>query len=650
MCGIAGIWNFNGATVADETIIRFTDSLRHRGPDGRGIWFNTNRTLAFGHRRLAIIDLSSAGDQPMHYSDNRYHIVFNGEVFNFIEIRDELKGKGYLFKTDSDTEVVMAAYHQWGEKMLFRFNGMWALCIYDSVEQSCFIARDRFGIKPFHYLLNTSQFAFASELKSFKHLDGYSPAIDEDSAVHFLKTGFGVEASQRSMFRGVHKLQAGYCGWVKKGTIKLKRWWNTVDHLVAVPSGVDAQAQLFRELFFDAVKLRMRSDVPVGSSLSGGFDSSAIVSALSRLGKQHADLRMASDWQQTFVATFPGKSNDEKPQAEEVINYCGVKGHFFEVREEEALSLMDKVLYDFDDVYVGIPVAPWLIYRELRRKNIVVSLDGHGADELIGGYLQADGAFMSNAPSWVGGIKENLNIYNEYLSYIGKTGNQNVFSVFKQSLHQQIQYHPDFEQYRNQVTILKSWKDRLRPAYWQSFINNAAFETHSTTLFGEEDAPADMDEINRKLYRMFHVDVLPTILRNFERMSMANGIEVRMPFMDWRLVTYAFSLPGSSKINNGYTKYIAREAMKGYMPENIRSSRVKIGFNAPMPEWFSGPVFPWLMEQLDKKSALVNNAALRQVAEKHFKNKTWDWASAGNFWKYIHYLWFENNFVKSEQD
>ena len=649
MCGIAGIWNFTGEQIAEQSITRFTDSLKHRGPDGRGIWFNETQNLALGHRRLAIIDLSKEGNQPMHYADNRYHIVYNGEIFNFIEIKEELKGKGYSFKTNGDTEVIMAAYHEWREGMLDRFNGMWAICIFDSQQHTCFIARDRFGIKPLHYLLNKDRFAFASELKSFKHLDGYVPAVDNESAVQFLKTGFGVESSAKSMFRNVHKLQAGHCAWITNGTIKIKRWWNTTDHLQAVPADLDSQANRFRELFFDAVRLRMRSDVSVGSSLSGGFDSSAVVSALARMGNQQGNERMASDWQQTFVATFPGKSNDERPQAEEVITYNKVKGHFFEVKEEESLQMMDQVLYDFDDVYVGIPIAPWLIYRELRRNNIVVSLDGHGADELLGGYLHADGAFLTNAPSWIGGVQLNMKLLNAYRQYIGKNPYTGIMHAFKDSLPAQLNHHPDFEHYRHTLKTFKSWKDRWTPSFWQSFIHKDAYHLQNDGFVVFDEAPLEMDETNRKLYQLFHADVLPTILRNFDRMSMANGIEVRMPFMDWRLVAYAFSLPGSSKIQNGYTKLVAREAMKGYMPESIRSSRVKIGFNAPMLEWFNGPVFPWLMEQLDKPSALINHQTLKQEAEKRYKNKTWDWNSTGNFWKYIHYLWFENNFIKGEQ-
>lgn len=648
MCGIAGIWNFDGREVSEESIIRFTDSLSHRGPDGRGIWHNEQRNLAMGHRRLAIIDLSREADQPMHYADNRYHIVFNGEIYNFIEVRKELSGKGYHFKTDSDTEVILAAYHEWREQMLPKFNGMWALAIFDSQRQECFIARDRFGIKPFLYHLSSTRFAFASEQKSFLQLENFNPRIDNNVATHFLKTGFGVEGGKHSMLQGVNRLQAGHWGLLKTdGNLGIRRWWNTLDHLVSAHPDLQKQAETFRELFYDSIKLRMRSDVPVGSCLSGGFDSSAVVSALAESGKKHTDTRMSKDWQQTFVATFPGKSNDERPQAEEVCNFTGVKGHFFEVKEEEALSMMDKVLFDFDDVYVGIPVAPWLIYRELRRNNVVVSLDGHGADELMGGYMHADGAYISNAPSLLSNWTQNQTLLDEYFStLLPQQQPESLVQRRRKTLELLLKYHPDFYGLRKLFAFAKERKDRHIKPYSASFLNPGTdFESPLVTPTAEV-LPEDWDETNRLLYPMFHHDILPTILRNFDRMSTAHGIEVRMPFMDWRLVSYAFSLPGSSKIKGGFSKLIAREAMRGHMPESIRASKVKIGFNAPMPEWFSGPLYPWMMDLLERNahSELVNVPKLKQEIERNYRWKTWNWSNTGNVWKYLHYLWFENNF------
>ncbi len=645
MCGIAGIWNFTEHAVTAESIIRFTDSLAHRGPDGRGIWLNEKGNLAFGHRRLAIIDLSNAADQPMHYADNRYHIVFNGEIYNFLEIRKELELKGYNFKTESDTEVILAAFHEWKEGMQLKFNGMWALVIYDSANEICFVSRDRFGIKPFLYTLNSKQFAFASELKAFLQLDGFQSAIDKDSSVQFLSTGFGVEGSTKTMLHNVSKLQAGHCGWVKDGRITIKRWWSTLEHAVDIPLSMEDQAEKFRELFFDSIKLRMRSDVSVGSSLSGGFDSSAVVSALAAIGKEAHGQRMAADWQQTFIATFPGKSNDERPQAEEVVNYTGVKGHFFEINETESLEKLDQVLFDFDDVYVGIPVAPWLIYRELRKSKVVVSLDGHGADELMGAYMQPAGAYLANAPGLLENWKQNAALLRQS-SLLSKNK-----SGFKNNLNTLLQFHPDFEKARAVFQETKNIKDKYFRKPSSSFLRQVNTNQEMYRFDAEEEyGYLQLDETNRNLYRMFHHDILPTILRNFDRVSMAHGIEIRMPFMDWRLVSYVFSLPGSSKIKEGYTKRVAREAMKNRMPESIRDSKVKIGFNAPMPEWFNGPLKEWIRNVVDKQTAheWIDISGLKKEIEHIHKNGNWNWSNTGNMWKFIHFLWFEQNFLTNK--
>ena len=387
MCGITGIWNFDKSPVDRSTFDQFTDSLAHRGPDGRGTWFNESGEIALGHRRLSILDLSEEGCQPMSYSGGRYWITYNGEIYNFLELRIELEQKGHSFRSQSDTEVILGAYQEWGPDMLLRFNGMWAVAIFDTLEQTLFIARDRFGIKPFLYHLTGARFAFASELKAFKHLEGYEPAIDSESADVFLRNGFGIEGTVRTMLLGIRRLPGGHYGLVKDGKLSVVRWWNTLDHLLEIPSSFEAQAERFQELFYDSIRLRMRSDVPIGTCLSGGFDSTAVVCALADIGKHQHGSRQAKDWQHAFVATFPGAVNDESPQAQEAVLFAGVKATLMPVTENDALLDIDRVLSDFDDVYIGLPTPAWLIYRELRKSKVVVSLDGHGADELMGGYI-----------------------------------------------------------------------------------------------------------------------------------------------------------------------------------------------------------------------------------------------------------------------
>lgn len=497
MCGIAGIFNYSGPVNADE-LGRLTDSLEHRGPDGRGI--HIDGSLGLGHRRLAILDLSEAGRCPMRYDapgGREYWITYNGEVYNFLELKDELQSIGYRFRSESDTEVVAAAYAQWGDACQLRFNGMWAFAIWDVRERRLFISRDRFGIKPLYYMDKNGRFVFASEIKAFLELEGFVPRLDTDAARHFLNstTAFDGTATD-SALQDVKRLPGGNCMTVAAdGSCHISRWWETYDHIPSVPLKFVDQVAGFRELFLDAVRIRMRSDVPVGTCLSGGVDSSAVASAMAWLQRNDSGLeRCSRDWQQTFVASFPGTSVDERPFAEEVVRHIGAKPHYWIFDGGNAVGNIINSVWALDDL-AGAPAVPvWSIYREMRRSNVIVSLDGHGGDELLGGYA------------------------------------------------------------------------------------------------GYLDIP--LSSLNNKLYHDFHYTHMPAILRNYDRCSMAHGIEVRMPIMDWRLVTYCFGISPEAKIGRGFTKSIFRHAMQGIMPEAIRNRRAKIGFASPLIEWYNGAMAP----------------------------------------------------------
>lgn len=645
MCGIAGIWNFDGRAVGAAAIDRFTDSLAHRGPDGRGTWRDDRAGVALGHRRLSIIDLSEAGHQPMGYADARYWITFNGEIYNFLELRAELEARGYEFRSSSDTEVILAAYAQWGAAMLERFNGMWALAIYDKANRTIFLARDRFGIKPLHYILTRSGLAFASELKAFRALDGYKPEPDTETASVLLGNSFAVEATQRTLFKNVRRLQGGHCALIgADGAIKLTRWWNTLDHLQEVPQGLKAQAGHFRELFHDAVRLRMRSDVPVGSCLSGGFDSSAIVCTLAELGRNSSS-RMAHDWQQTFIATFPGMFYDESRAAEKVVKYAHVKGHYLPITDAEALFDVNRVLGDFDDVFFGMPTAAWLIYRELRRSGVVVSLDGHGADELMGGYAQADKLLFHDAPSLLfspGDNRARIARYRDVISHFVQTPPEGkILSPLKALLA----HHPSFKALRQ----LKSL--RQKAAYFSrailglkhDFLLPAPVPVDMQLLGMRDELPKHWGPFTRSLYPMFHSTVLPTILRNFDRVSMAHGVEVRSPFLDWRLVCYVFSLPDEAKLAQGLSKLVAREAMRDRMPEDIRTEQIKIGFTSQLPSWLNGPLKGWVHDLIpkDNQHPLIDIAAFRRHVEATTAARGWSWQNSEHAWLLLNYLWFE---------
>lgn len=642
MCGITGIWNFDKKPVDRARFERFTDSLSHRGPDGRGTWFHENAGIALGHRRLAILDLSDGGHQPMSYDGGRYWITYNGEIYNFLELRADLEKKGHVFRSQSDTEVILAAYREWGTDMLLRFNGMWAFAIYDQEEQTIFISRDRFGIKPFLYTLTASRFAFASEMKAFSYLDGFEPSVDRESASIFLRNGFGIEGTDRTMLKGLRRLPGGHYGIIKGGRLSIVRWWNTLDHLIEPPSSLEAQAEHFRELFYDSIRIRMRSDVPIGTCLSGGFDSTAIVCALAEIGRQRKDPRQAQDWQQAFVATFPGASNDERVQAEEAIRFAGIQARFMPVTESDALLNIHKILMDFDDVYIGLPTPVWLIYRELRKAKVVVSLDGHGADELMGGYEQMDYMTFHDAPSLLFSPIRNMRLMKEHMTSLSSDG-KGLLDTLTTTGMSALLYHPD-------LAFLRRIMRSICPDQEGAFLRRNVRFPHDDFIAppSNDKLPSHWGEINRMLYPMFHSSILPTILRNFDRLSMAHGVEVRMPFMDWRLVTFVFSLPDSSKLGDGFTKRVARLGMAGKMPDSIRLSKTKIGFNSPLPEWLNGPLQPWVNGFLtkSKEHELIDLPRFQRFLKENMDKRSWAWPNTVTAWRLLHFLWFEKAFVK----
>jgi asparagine synthase (glutamine-hydrolysing) len=606
MCGIAGIVDIGGNVVGPDEISGLTDLLAHRGPAGSGTWFSADRAVAFGHRRLAIIDPGPGGRQPMAYADGRYVIVYNGEIYNFLELRRELEARGCIFRTESDTEVILAAWQIWGEDMLLRFNGMWALAIFDTQSKDLFLARDRFGIKPLLYAMTPQRLIFASEQRALVRSGLIATSVDTEVARRLLLDAFGIEGSERTLCREIRRLQGGHFMWLRNGRLDIRRWWRTVDHLPALPKTDAERVERFGELFRDAVALRMRSDVPIGTCLSGGFDSSAVICTMAAHEKAGMGPRDSTAWRHAFVATFPGAMNDERPQAEEAAAYAGVIPTFLEIGKDEALPDLERILDDTDDVYIGLPSSAWLIYRELRRQNVPVSLDGHGADELMGAYLQEGQSTRFRLRNVLAGLASRAPIA------------------------------------RRSEDLLRTLMIKRQGHY---FLRGGLGGVPSPfALVGDDDRlPGDWGALNRRLYRMFHGTVLPTILRSFDRVSMAHGIEVRMPFMDWRLVTYTMALPDELKFSNGYTKMIARRAMANAMPESIRMGRRKVGFNSPMPEWLNGPLSGWVVALLDRQvpafKEIVEEAALRDTVLRLNGAKAWDWESVGRIWPYLNMKW-----------
>lgn len=386
MCGITGIID-NSREINKEKFALFTDTLTHRGPDARGLYYHSK--CALGHRRLAIIDLNDNVQYPIRYntpSGKTLVITFNGEIYNYLELRRELVKAGYRFSTKTDTEVILASYDYWGEGCQYRFNGMWAFAIYSEQDESLFLSRDRFGVKPLYYMLDANRVAFASEIKSFAKLDGCHPKLDVDMSVSLVgDCSVSYEASDVTFVKGVKKLRAGHAIRFDRGLkFRVRKWWDTSENLISVPAKYEQQVKGFRDLFFDAVSVRLRSDVPVTTSLSGGVDSSAVVVAVAECAKNGSKFSGLNN--HVFTASFPSTSQDEERYARIVADHFGkeiVLCPFSEdVLEQDILNS-----FYYEDDLVGMPLLPISgNYGNMRQYGYLVSLDGHGADELMAGY------------------------------------------------------------------------------------------------------------------------------------------------------------------------------------------------------------------------------------------------------------------------
>ena len=566
MCGIAGFWNLNHEPVSRSMLERFTDSLSHRGPDGNGFYIDPDANLGLGHRRLAILDTTDTGRQPMPFGDKRYWITFNGEIYNFLELRDELQQYGYRFLTESDTEVVMAAYDKWGEDCQLRFNGMWAFAIWDRQKKQLFLSRDRFGVKPLMYFYDGKHFAFASEMKAFLALEWFQAEFDPQMVAAALTDHQLIEGSERTLLCDLKRLLGGYCLTLSQnGDFTIRRWWNTLDHLDSAPASYEAQVERYRELFLDACRIRMRSDVPIGTALSGGLDSSSIVCGMRQI-RDTGDTgkRLASDWQRAFVATYPGSVIDERRYADEVIRKTGANPIYCEITPEMYLENFQRVLFQYEEIS-DIHLGPWLVHKAQREHGVVVTLDGHGGDEALAGYPWHVTASLKDALS----------------GFSPRWAAESLDTMKKLELFPQEQFY-----WKSAMALGSKWiTKRLKKE--RSWLTQSPAEFRSPAYEEDRSRFKKRDALFQSLYMDFHFTQLPMNLRDFDRLSMAHGVEVRSPFMDWRLVTFTFSLPSESKIGGGFTKRILRDALKGILPEPIRLRTRKLGFPNMTESWSS---------------------------------------------------------------
>jgi asparagine synthase (glutamine-hydrolysing) len=587
MCGIAGIFKLNSEKIIPEEISRFTDSMKHRGPDGSGYELLENGSLALGHRRLSILDLSEQGHQPMYY-EGRFCITYNGEVYNFQEVRESLQAKGHSFKSATDTEVILAAYKEWGKDCLNRFNGMWAFAIWDKEKKQLFLSRDRFGIKPLYYVFKPNEFfAFASETRAFKYLNGFKRQFDEELLRMNMVDPYALEGAGYTPFKNVLQLLPGHYMVLKKDeTPRQKRWWHIKDHLSkSIPDSIEEQARKFYEIFRDACRIRLISDVPVGTALSGGLDSTAVYCTVSDIIKSENLQRFNKDSQRAFTAIFPGLPDDEQVYAKKAAEYTGGP---IELIETDFKNLESQITHDTElgDFIAGAPLtAIAAVYAGMRKNGIVVSLDGHGVDEMLFGYRDMVYSLYNDA-LWDGSYKDAV-AYADILQCMYPVERQEEMRLrFNTELH---------KKKKRDGNIIYLIKKMFRQPVTSKQYLPAALKPLSDSPYDFSGYPLP----ERMRYYEFFQHTLPALLRNFDRAGMMNSIEIRMPFMDWRLVSYVFSLPVASGVGLGFTKLILRKAMQNNMPEELRLRTFKVGIGSPTAYWFNGELKGWMVNSAE---------------------------------------------------
>ncbi len=593
MCGIYGMVDLRVA-VDPAGLIRRRDTMRHRGPDDAGIWISPCGRVGLAHRRLTILDLSANGHQPMAAENGRYVIVFNGEVYNFQDLRHELERLGFRFKGGSDTEVVLAAYQAWGESCIDRFNGMFALAIYDSGDNftapSIFIARDRVGKKPLYYCLESGRFQFSSELKGIDTSGG----LDIRALNHYLALGY--VPHDMCLVEGVSKLPPAHAARLDLDNLRLNVWeyWRLPENSPVPGIDGEALADQAQALLMDSVRLRLVSDVPLGVLLSGGLDSSLIAAAAAQQSSRPI---------QAFTISFPGTRYDEASHARCVARYLGAEHHVLEV-DRPSMDVLEEFRHLVDEPIADSSLLPSYIVSKLTRRHVTVALGGDGGDELFGGYSDypvslADQRRLEGVPQplmrWAALMAASLPA--------GVKGRNRVASLRGGPLQQMIWGSPYFDiQLRQRILSpeqLKELGDDLEaPERWL------------LSLYQSGRDPVDC------MTRTHFGSILPDdFLVKVDRASMMNGLEVRCPMLDYRLVEFAFaSIPSAWKVQGQETRRIQRILGRRWLPPELDTHR-KQGFSIPLDAWMKALPQSAFDELGERLSGVFQRDELRRLVK-----------------------------------
>jgi len=601
MCGITGFCDF-GKKSNKQVLENMTDVLHHRGPDDSGYSFYENKyaNIGLGHRRLSILDLSNHGHQPMQFEN--LEIVYNGEVYNFQEIKEELKQYNYAFDSSSDTEVILKAYHKWGIKAVDKFNGMFAIAIYDRVNGKLILIRDRAGVKPFYYYKTDDIFMFSSELKSFHQNVSFKKEIDKDSLALYLQ--YGYIAQPHTIFQNTYKLKSGHYIEidVKSKDIIEKKYWDVIEfyNKPKIDIGEDEAIDKVEELLKSSFEYRMVSDVPVGVFLSGGYDSSVVTAILQSNMKEKLN---------TFTIGFKEKGFDEAPYAKEVARYLGTNHTEYYCTAKDALNIVPKLCEIYDEPFGDSSAIPTTLVSSLAKKDVSVTLSADGGDEIFAGYGKYDHC---------------LNYFNKFdkipksIKALIRSGMNIIKPQYIPILNNTYNFNTRYEKVKNILqanNIIESMK-YISQHFTNSEINNLLKEPINILQTNFDNKVNDYnDQINQMLAIDYQTYMSDDILTKVDRATMSVSLEGREPLLDHRIVELVAQMPSNLKYKNGDKKWLLKQITHKYLPKELMD-RPKMGFGVPIQEWFKNDLKEYFMiylnkERLDNEDLLNSNEVVR---------------------------------------
>ncbi|MBA2356107.1 MAG: asparagine synthase (glutamine-hydrolyzing), partial [Acidobacteria bacterium] len=601
------MWDRRDAPVEQASLTAMAAALRHRGPDADGFW--TDAGLGLAHRRLSVIDVSAAGRQPIGSEDDGIQVCYNGEIYNFAEIRDELIGRGHQFRSRTDTEVIAHAWEEWGAQAVTRFNGMFAFAVWQARDRRLWLVRDRLGVKPLYYAWQAGRLIFGSEIKALLAVPGMTRTLDPVALDAFLALNY--VPGPRTIWREIQQLPPGHILSATANGHALEPYWDVrfgVDRLTDRAETVER----IRTLCDDAVRLRLVSDVPLGAFLSGGLDSSAIVHFMRprHAGPLH-----------TFSVRFDETSFDEGPYAALVARTYDLQHHEVVCRAADVPATLDRIVWHADAPVADISMVPMYMLARATREHVTVVLSGDGGDEVFGGYsvYQADrlARVWRSLPRW---LRERL-IIPIVDALPASTGKMSADYALRQFVAGAGESR-DIAHYSWRTIASADQRARLlQPDVHAEATRDQAPESPflaAARASGTEDL----------LDRCFHVDLktflADSILPKVDRMTMAFGLEARTPWLDYRLVELGARIPPAWKLSGLDTKVIFKDAMRGLVPDPIVSRR-KAGFHAPLAAWFRGPLQPLLRESLSPEALRVlpelRPGAVQQLVDQHIAGR-----------------------------